>query len=117
MHQVEIHVISVKILERGVNALSHTVVPGVVQFGGEPDLVAGHARVLDTRTNFGLVAISQSSVNVAVTGEKSVLDGLTDLIWLGLPCSQTDGGNLGASIESVGLPVRRERGVKTMIWK
>ena len=41
--QVEVHVVGAEVLKGGVNALGHTVVPGVVQLGGEPDLVAGHA--------------------------------------------------------------------------
>lgn len=107
MHQVKINVIGAEVLERGFNSLRHNVVPGVVQLGGEPDLIAGHAGILDTGTDLGLVAISQSSVNVAVAGEKSVLHSLTDLVRLGLPCSQTDGGDLSAGVEGVGLSVRR----------
>lgn len=107
VNQVEVDVIGVEVLERGINALSHALVPGVVQLGGEPDLVAGHAGVLDTGTDLGLVAVSQGSVNVAVAGEKGVLDGLADLIGLGLPCSQTDGGDLGAGVEGVSFPVER----------
>lgn len=108
VNQVQVNVIGTEVLERGINALSHTLVPGVVQLGGEPDLLAGHAGVLDTRTDLGLVAVSQSSVNVAVTGEKSVPHGHADLIRLGLPCSQTDGGDLSTGVEGVGLPVEGE---------
>lgn len=104
VNQVEVDVIGAEVLERGIDSLSHALVPGVVQLGGEPDLLAGHAGVLDTGTNLGLVAISQSSINVAVTGEKGVSHGNADLIGLGLPCSQTDGGDLGTGVEGVGLP-------------
>jgi hypothetical protein len=46
---------------------------------------------------------------VAVTGEKGVLHSLANLIGLGLPCSQTDGGDLGAGVKGVSLPIERER--------
>jgi hypothetical protein len=108
VHQVEVDVIGLEVLEGGINSLSDALVPGVVQLGGEPDLFAGHTGVLDTGTDLGLVAVSQSSVNVAVTGEKGVPHGHADLIGLGLPCSQTDGGDLGAGVEGVGLPIERE---------
>lgn len=57
MHQVQVNVVSTKVLQRGGNALLHAVVPGVVELGGEPDLIAGHARVADTGANLGLIAI------------------------------------------------------------
>jgi hypothetical protein len=103
VNQVEVDVIGAEILEGGFNALSDALVPGVVQFGGEPDLVARHAGVLDTSTDLSLVAVSQSSVNVAVTGEKGVPHGHADLIGLGLPCSKTNGGDLVTGVKGVGL--------------
>jgi hypothetical protein len=45
---------------------------------------------------------------MTVSSEKGVLDGITDLIGLGLPCSQTDGGDFSASIKGIGLPVEGE---------
>jgi hypothetical protein len=45
---------------------------------------------------------------MTVSSEKGVFDGLTDLIGLGLPCSQTDGGDFSAGIEGIGLPIERE---------
>lgn len=59
--QVEVDIVEAKALERRVNALGDTVVPGVVKLGGNPDLLTGNARVTDTVTNLGLVAVSQST--------------------------------------------------------
>lgn len=66
MHQVQIDIVHAQILERRLNALLYLVVPGVVQLGGEPDLVAGHTGIADACANLGLVAVGQSRVNVAV---------------------------------------------------
>jgi hypothetical protein len=88
--------------------------PGVVQLGGEPDLLAGHAGILDTGTDFGLVAVSQRGVNVAVASQERIADSDTDLIRLGLPCSKTDGGDLVAGVKGVGLPIERRAVNKTV---
>lgn len=101
--QVEVNVVDAQVLQRGGNSLLDAVVPGVVQLGGEPDLLAGHAGVPNTSANLSLVAVGQRGVDVAVALQQGVLDSLTDLIGLGLPGSQTDGGDLVAGVESVGL--------------
>lgn len=66
MHQVQIDIVNTQILERGGNALLNLVVPGVVELGGEPDLVAGHAGVANASTDLGFVAVGQGCVNVTV---------------------------------------------------
>lgn len=82
------------------------MVPGVVQFGGDPDLVAWHARVLDTGTNLGLVAVGQGGVDVTVACQQGVLHSLADLIGLGLPGAQANGGDLVPGVEGVSLPIK-----------
>jgi hypothetical protein len=94
VHQVQIDVVGLEILERRGNALLDALVPGVVKLGGDPDLFTGDARVLDTETDLVLVAVGKSSVNVAVASEESSLDGLANLVGLGLPGTETDGGDL-----------------------
>ena len=74
-----------------------------LQLGGDPDLFARNARVLDALANLMLVAIGKGSVNVSVACLKRSLYSLADLIGLGLPSSQANGGNLVAGVESVGL--------------
>jgi hypothetical protein len=54
-------------------------VPWVVKLGGDPDLLARDARVLDALTNLLLVAIRKSGVDVSVTGLERGLDGFADL--------------------------------------
>ena len=66
MHQVQIDIVNTQILERLVDALRNPLVPLVVELGGEPDLVAGHARVANTSTDLGFVAVGPGGVNVAV---------------------------------------------------
>jgi len=78
VHQVQIHVINTKRLERGVNTLIDALVPRVVEFGGEENLFAGDTRCFDTLANFGLVAIGKSSVYVAVTFAEGNLDSVGD---------------------------------------
>ena len=105
MHQVEVHVVNPEVLQRRGNALLDAVVPGVVELGGDPDLVAGNTRVADAGTDFGLVAVGQSGVDVTVTLQQRILDRLPDLIGLGLPGAQADGGDFVTRVESVGFPI------------
>lgn len=123
--EVEVDIVRAETLEGGINTLLHTVVPGVVELGGDPDLATRHTGVSDSGTNFGLVTIGKGTrvsvstdsvpvcvhhengdlrVNVTVTLQKGVLDGLADLIGLGLPGTKTDSGNLVPGVESVDLP-------------
>ena len=127
--QVKVDIVQTEVLKRRFNALVDTVVPGVVELGGNPDLLTRNTGVTDTLTNLGLVAVCQSTitlsihvpgyrrlsrymcnsrVDVAVAPQQSVLDGLADLIGLGLPGTQTNGRDFGARVEGVGLPIRDE---------
>ena len=56
--------------------------PWVVKLGGDPDLLTGDTRVLDTETNLSLVAVGEGSVNVTVASEESGLDGFANLVGL-----------------------------------
>lgn len=96
VHEVEVDVVNAEILEGRGDALFHTLVPGVVKLGGDPDLLSRDAGVLDTLANLGLVAVCEGSVDVAVTSEESSLDGLANLVGLGLPGTKTNSGNLSA---------------------
>lgn len=64
VHQVEIDIIKTKALEGGVNTLLDTVVPGVVELGGDPDLAAGNTRVSDTLANLRLVAVGKGAADL-----------------------------------------------------
>ena len=82
MHQVQVDVVGLEILERRVDALFDALVPWVVKLGGNPDLLTGDTRVLDAETDLSLVAVGQGSVDVAVTSEESGLDGFANLVGL-----------------------------------
>jgi hypothetical protein len=94
VHKVKVDIVGLEVLERRGDTLFDALVPGVVKLGGDPDLLAGDTRVLDTETDLSLVAVGESSVNVTVTSEESGLDSLANLVGLGLPGTETDGGNL-----------------------
>lgn len=99
MHQIQVDIVGLKRLEGVVNGLRDTLVPWVVELGGEPDLGARDTRVLDAVADFLLVAVGGGSVNVTVARLEGNLDGVTDLVGLGLPGSQANGGDGGAGVE------------------
>jgi hypothetical protein len=98
-HKVQVDVVKAQALQRAVDTLLHALVPWVVELGGDPDLLTRNAGILDALTNLLLVAICQGSVNVAVASLEGRLDSVANLTRLGLPCSKTNSGDLGASVE------------------
>lgn len=66
VHQVEIDIVQAKALKGRINALRNTVVPGVIQLGGNPDLIAGDARISDTGTDLSFVAVCKSTKSASV---------------------------------------------------
>lgn len=68
MDQVQIHVVGAELLEALGQRLGHTLVPRVVELGGQPDLVARDPRCLDAIADFPLVAVTLGGVDVAVAG-------------------------------------------------
>ena len=96
-----------------------------MKLSGEEDFGARNARVPDTLANFGFVAIRPGTrwlsvrqegthviitdknlrINVAVAALDGMLHSCTDLIGTGLPSTQSNGGNLAASVEGESLPV------------
>lgn len=128
VYEIEIDVVQAQALKRRVDALGNAVVPGVVELGGDPDLLTGNARVADTITNLCLIAISQgtaivsiyvplvaiwthyynSRVDVSVAPQERVLYGLANLIGLGLPGTKTNSRDLGPSVEGESLPVKQK---------
>lgn len=94
VNKVEVDVVGAEVLEGRGDALFHTLVPGVVKLSGDPDLLSGDARVLDTLADLVLVAVGEGSVDVAVSSEEGSLDGIADLVGLGLPGTQTNSGHL-----------------------
>ncbi len=122
MHEVEVDIVGLEVFQRRSNALRNTLVPRVVQLGGEPDLAARHTRIDDTLSDLGFVAISKRTdqsersipasevcirVDMSVTILESHLDCLAHLIGFGLPRSETNAGHLIAGVEREDSPKRR----------
>ena len=105
MHEVEVNVVHAQVLQGRVDALGHALVPGVVELGGDPDLLAGHPGSPHALTHLGLVAVGIGCVDVPVAGLERVLDGLGRLAFGRLPCAQADGRDLVPRGEGVGLTV------------
>jgi len=59
VHEVQINVICSERLEGRVNSLLDSLVPWVIELGGQPDLLTGDAGVLDSQSDLGFVAIGQ----------------------------------------------------------
>jgi hypothetical protein len=78
-HEVKVNVVNAEGLQRAGDTLLDALVPWVVELGGDPDLLAGNARVLDTLTNLLLVAVGKSRVDVAVARLQCCLDSFTNL--------------------------------------
>jgi hypothetical protein len=98
-HQVEVDIVDTERLQRRLDALFDPLVPRVIELGRDPDLLAGHARVLDSLPDLVLVSVRQSRVNVSVALLQSDLDGFAHLIGLRLPGTQAHGGHLGPGVE------------------
>lgn len=99
VNQPEIDVVDAELGERVVEGVVHALVVGVVELGGDPDLVARHTGRLDALADFGLVPVRGGRVDVAVAGVKGGSDGGRDLVRLGLPCAEAEGGDLGSRVE------------------
>lgn len=103
MHQVQVNIVNPQIRQTVVNRLRNALVPWVIQLRCQPELVARYTGGFDAGANFLLVLVREGCVDVAVSGAEGVLDGFGDFVGLGLPCSETDGGDFVARVEGVGF--------------
>lgn len=103
MHQVEVEIVKTQVLQAGLETLLDASVVGAPQLGGDEQLLAlddtGVKGLLDTLANLVLVAVAQRSVDVAVADLDSMAHGSGDLARSGLPCTQAQSWDLGASVE------------------
>lgn len=129
MHQDQINVIGLELLQRLVHSLRNVLVVHVIDLGGQEEGFTGHTSVLDTVSDFGFVSVSLGAggdagmstriaqsgrgrkdgnvrINVLVAGQQGGLDSLSDLVGLGLPCSETDSGDFTPSVELESESVR-----------
>lgn len=102
VHEVEVDVVGLEVFEGLCNGLGDALVPGVVELGGEPNLLTGDARGNDAVANLFLILVGKSGINVAVAVLEGGLDSELDLVGGGLPGSQADGGDLGTRVEGEG---------------
>lgn len=102
MHKIQIQVIRLQRLQGRSQPLSDVLVPWVIKLGGEPDVLARDARGLDAVADLLLVAVGVGSVDVAVAGAQGGFNGDGDLVGLGLPGAEADGGDLIARVEGDG---------------
>ncbi len=109
VNQVQVDIVGAEVLQALINRLADALVVGVVELGGEPDLVASNARVLDALAYFFLVTVRGGRVYVTVSSSKSRLNSLGNLVRLRLPRSQPNRGNLVTRVERVGTSVGGER--------
>lgn len=103
-HEIQVHIVRAKILQRRVDAILHAMVPGIVKLGGQKDFTSWHARLPDALSYFGFIAICERSVDVAVAFLEGNLDGIGYLMGLALPCSQPNCGDCSACVQLERLP-------------
>lgn len=103
MHEVQVQVVGAEVREGALESLGDALVPRVVEFCGEPDLVAGHAGLPDALADLLLVAVGKGRVDVSVSALQGGFHCFCHLIGLGLPGAEADGGDGSASVEFVGL--------------
>lgn len=119
VHENQVDVVGLEPLQGLVHGLGDVLVVHVVDLGGQEEGFSGDTGILDSVSDFGLVSVSLSAargcqhrlakgipadvrVNVLVAGQQGGLDGLSDLVGLGLPCAETDGGDFAPSVELEG---------------
>jgi hypothetical protein len=78
-HEVQVNVVKTQAFERGGDTLLDALVPWVVELCGNPDLLTGNARVLDSLTDFLFVAVGKGRVDMTVATLKSGLNSFADL--------------------------------------
>lgn len=105
VHQEQIKVIRLKGFQRRSQTLGDVLVPWVVKLGGQPDVLARHARGLDAGANLLLVAVGVGSVDVAVACAEGGFDSGGNFVGLGLPGAEADGGDLVARVKEDGAAV------------
>lgn len=101
MHKIQVDIISAQILQALLQSVRSARLVRIIQLGSEPDIRPSHARRLDARADFLLVLVGGGGVDVAIAMAEGGFNRGLDLVGLGLPCSQADGGDFGARVESM----------------
>lgn len=92
MHQVQINIVQTQVLQGSLETLFDASVVRAPQLGSDEQILAlDDTRInglLDTLADLVLIAIAQSTVNVAVAHLNSVAHGTSNLARRGLPGTQ-----------------------------
>lgn len=87
MNEVQIDVPDTQITQRLVDTLLNPVVPVVVEFGGDPNLVSRHSRIPNSLADLDFILIVQGGVDMAVSRLECVADRFPYFVSRGLPSS------------------------------
>lgn len=103
MHQIEVNIVESEICQTLLKALLNTGVVRAPQLSSHEEILAldnaGVNGLLNTLTNFVLISVAKSSVNVTVSHLDGVEYSALNLAGLRLPCSQAECGDLRAGVE------------------
>lgn len=107
VHEIQVDVIRAQRLQGRVNALSNTLMPWVIKLSRQPDLLSWDSGIFDPASNFGLVAICKSGIDVSVSFSQGNFHSLLNLVRPGLPSTQANSWDFGARVELEFLSRRR----------
>jgi hypothetical protein len=96
---VEVKVIRSERLERLPEPVRHIRLMRVPHFTGDEDVLPGDSAVLDPLPDLVLVLVDQRAVEVSVPDLERVRDSVAHLPGLGLPCAESDRGDLDAVVQ------------------
>jgi len=82
MHKPKVKIISFEFFQRRLEGFSNIKVVGIVKLGGEEDFVARDTGGFNTETNFGLISIGSSCINVPIAILEGMLNGMLNGSWL-----------------------------------
>lgn len=83
MYEVQIQIRDAQVRQCLIQCPFHVlwVVLVVPQLASEPDLLSWHSAPLERCSDFPLIAVDRSPIDVAISGSERSLDGLTYFVW------------------------------------
>ena len=85
VHEDQVNVVGLELLQGLVHGLSNVLVVHVVNFGGQEEGLSGNTSILDTVSDFGFVSVGLSAV---VRGVRKRRAGIPRLLTYQCACSQ-----------------------------
>ena len=71
MDQIQINIVDTEALERAIDRFRNTMVPGIMELGGDPDVAARNARILDSLADFGFIGVRKSAKRWVIVCQSS----------------------------------------------